>query len=229
MIKYLILSSVLVVSMFFGKNVCETKKQTNVTYLSGIDISKYQGNIDWNLVDTTKVKFVFIKSSEGSSHKDRMFRKNLNGALSRKIRTSAYHRFSISSSGSQQFKNYSEIVPVVKGMLPPSIDLLNLSVCPEERKVHVIRELKVFTDLLKKRYGKSPIFYLNGKIQYDFIKDNFNDNTFWLLKHGNSEPYIFQNQENQFWQHSTTGRIKGINGNVDMNYFKGTVQDLQNL
>jgi len=229
MIKYIIISSALFVTLFFGKDVPKKDKQFSSNYISGIDISKYQGNIDWNSVDTNKVKFVFIKSSEGSSHKDHMFSKNLKGSLSRKIMTSAYHRFSISSSGSQQFKNYSEIVPVVDEMLPPSIDLLNLNLCPEERKIQVINELKVFTNLLKKRYGKSPIFYLHGKIHYDFIKNNFDNNTFWWLKHGNSEPSLFQMKENQFWQYSTSGRIKGIHGNVDMNYFNGSAKDLKNL
>ena len=46
----------------------------------GVDVSSYQGEIDWNVLSKENVSFAFIKSTEGSTHVDRYFENNLNNA-----------------------------------------------------------------------------------------------------------------------------------------------------
>lgn len=223
----LILTLLTISSVFLSFKPNVRTQKTIVNYTKGLDVSRYQGKISWSKIDTNNIKFVFIKSTEGSTHKDNQFNINLKGAQQQKILVSAYHRFSLSSSGKNQFENYRKVVP--KSItLPPSIDLENLNRCPENKKKLIIQEIKVFSDLLYKTYGKKPIFYLNEKIYYDYIKNNFN-NVVWVFNNKTTEPALFQNSEKIFWQFTIQGKISGITGFVDLNYFKGTKEDLKSL
>ena len=57
----------------------------------GVDVSSYQGEIDWNVLSKENVSFAFIKSTEGSTHVDRYFENNLNNALKTNLKVGAYH------------------------------------------------------------------------------------------------------------------------------------------
>ena len=59
--------------------------------IHGIDVSKYQGDIDWNKVKDSGVKFVWIKATEGGDHTDEKFAANWAGAKAAGIPRGAYH------------------------------------------------------------------------------------------------------------------------------------------
>ena len=64
----------------------------------GVDVSNYQGDINWNDLEAQNVSFAFIKATEGSGHTDESVRRNLDRAASTNIKVSAYHFFSTTSS-----------------------------------------------------------------------------------------------------------------------------------
>ena len=89
----------------------------------GIDVSHYQGTIDWQQIARQDIRFAFIKATEGSSYQDSLFSENWSAAMQTDIRIGAYHFFSYDSPGLFQAKNFIQTVPKTDHMLPPVIDL----------------------------------------------------------------------------------------------------------
>ncbi|MDE7093566.1 MAG: hypothetical protein K2O52_01500, partial [Oscillospiraceae bacterium] len=88
----------------------------------GVDVSRYQGNIDWSRLESQDVKFAFIKATEGSSFQDICFTKNWEEVQETNIYAGAYHFFSFESSGETQAQNFIDTVGELDGNLPPVVD-----------------------------------------------------------------------------------------------------------
>jgi len=92
--------------------------------IKGIDISHFQGDISWRAVaESSDVKFVYMKATEGKAYIDPNFTKNWESAATNGITSGAYHYYSQSSTGAEQASNFIATVPKQKGKLPPAIDI----------------------------------------------------------------------------------------------------------
>ena len=83
----------------------------------GVDVSHYQGNIDWNKLEAQGIMFAFIKATEGSSHTDSMFQANWENVAQTELRAGAYHFFSFESSGQTQAENFINTVSFIDNMI----------------------------------------------------------------------------------------------------------------
>lgn len=84
----------------------------------GVDVSSYQGEVDWPVLAEQGVDFAFIKATEGSLLQDRRFAANWAGAAAAGVRAGAYHFLSYDSPGETQADNFIAAVPVTEGALP---------------------------------------------------------------------------------------------------------------
>ena len=89
----------------------------------GVDLSYYQGNIDWDVLASQGVDFCFIKATEGVDHNDSQFAQNWQTAQAAKIYVGAYHFFRFEDTGKEQAENFIRTVPVTENTLPPVIDV----------------------------------------------------------------------------------------------------------
>lgn len=89
----------------------------------GADVSSYQGDIEWPVLSSQNIDFVFIKATEGSSFVDPYFTYNFSEAQKCDLSVGAYHFFSFDSKGVTQAENFIDTVAPFDGMLPPVIDL----------------------------------------------------------------------------------------------------------
>ena len=89
----------------------------------GVDVSAYQGSVDWQTLSAQGIDFAFIKATEGSSFVDSCFAYNCAEAQKQSLSVGAYHFFSYDSRGESQAKHYIDTVAPFDGMLPPVIDL----------------------------------------------------------------------------------------------------------
>ena len=88
----------------------------------GIDVSSYQGEIDWNVIVDQNIQFAFIKATEGSSFINPCFSENFKNASNTNLRIGAYHFYSYDSNGDTQADNFISVVPKADNMLPPVVD-----------------------------------------------------------------------------------------------------------
>lgn len=194
--------------------------------VKGIDVSSYQGEINWQTLSSQNIQFAFIKATEGSSYKDPCFDFNFSEAQKTNLRIGAYHFFSYDSSGETQAENFISTVPKIKGMLPPVVDLEfygdKEKHLPDKKSTQT--ELNILLNKLEKHYGLRPILYVTEKSYKLYIAGNYQEYDIWI-RNVITRPSLSNNRAWTFWQYTNREKLEGYNGKekyIDMNIFKGT-------
>ena len=190
----------------------------------GVDVSSYQGTVDWPVLAGQGVDFAFIKATEGSSLRDSRFAANWAGSFEAGVRAGAYHFLSYDSPGETQADNFIATVPVTGGALPPVVDIefygAYLEQPPEKEQVQAI--LDPLLERLEAHYGVKPILYVTYRSYYSYIAGSkYKDYPIWC-----SSPVVFPLLPRwDFWQYSHAGELEGYHGSqsrIDMNIFRGS-------
>jgi len=198
----------------------------------GIDVSGYQGEIDWQELAGEGISFAFIKATEGSGFVDRRFAYNFEEAQKTSLAVGAYHFFSYDSDGKTQGQNFINTVKPFQGMLPPVIDLEfygDLENNPPKR-ADVEPQLKALLDMLEEHYGQKPIIYATEKSYKLYLSGGYKDYDIWI-RNVISKPKLSDNREWTFWQYTNREKLKGYNGKekyIDMNVFKVSAEEFNN-
>ena len=195
----------------------------------GVDVSTYQGKVDWPVLARQGVDFAFIKATEGSSLRDVRFAENWAGAQAAGVRPGAYHFFSYDSPGETQAENFIAAVPVTEGALPPVVDLEFYGDYLEEPAdaEHTRAILDPLLAALEERYGVKPILYCTYRSYQLYLDDEaYRDYPLWI-----SSPAVAPLLHDwDFWQYSHTARMEGYDGHqdrIDLNVFRGSRADFQ--
>ena len=128
----------------------------------GVDVSRWQGDIDWRKLRGQGANFVYIKATDGGDHLDPMFRKNWRAAAQAGLKRGAYHFFYWCRTAGEQADWFIRNVPKVDGALPPVIDVEwnGESSCKRRpSRAKVLEKMQVFMDKLEAHYGQRPIIY----------------------------------------------------------------------
>jgi lysozyme len=201
--------------------------QTAHTYpVHGIDISKWQGPVDWASVKAAGTQFAFIKATEGGDHVDERFLENWWGAKRAGVPRGAYHFTFWCRPAHEQAEWFKRHVPPDPDALPPVLDLEwngHSRLCPRkipreealEMTRHLLREMEAHT-------GKRPIIYTDITFHKDVLEGEFEDHPFWLRSVAAEPHERYNGRRWTMWQFTTTGRVPGIKGDVDRNAFYGT-------
>ena len=191
----------------------------------GVDVSSYQGEIDWPRLSSQDIDFAYIKATEGSSYQDPYFSQNWQGASETDIRVGAYHFFSFESGGDTQAQNFIDTVEPVENMLPPVIDVEYYGSfgSAETIDVNAIRnELRIMVDALTEAYGVKPVIYVSADSYATIVQGSFDDCDLWYRSVYSGVP---DDVDWVFWQYSNRHRLQGYNGEesfIDMNVFNGS-------
>lgn len=190
----------------------------------GLDVSHYQGNIDWSKLSQTKLySFVYIKATESHDFVDNQFKANWENAQLNNIIVGAYHFFTMRSSGVSQANYFISKVPNEIDSLPPAIDVeLNFHQDPARVK----NELNDLITTLHNYYQKKPIIYANYDTYKLYLKGKFDEHEIWIR---DTDKLPSFNRDWLFWQHNDKGRALGIKDYVDQNVFNGDIEQLQNF
>jgi lysozyme len=199
--------------------------------IHGIDVSYYQGKIDWKMVksmkeDDVQVTFAIIKASEGMLSVDPYFQRNWREAAKAGIICGAYHFFRPQKSGEWQAKFFLQTVQFEQGDLAPVVDIEQLNgASPEKMR----KELTDFIYYVQKKTHVKPIIYSGLSFYNDYLKGHFDDYPLWIAHYHQPVLKVSTATNWFFWQHSDRARINGINHVVDFNAFKGDSVAFQQL
>ena len=215
----LIILGLIVLAALFYAGVRTKRIRLNALLLpkdavTGVDISRYQGDVDMAVLKEQGVQFIYIKATEGVGHTDERFAENWAHAREAGLARGAYHFFSLESPGDEQARHFVEIVgdldsgdliPVVdieyygdKDINPPSLD-------------HVERELSAFISVIEETYGVTPILYASGDLYDRFLKDGFGHLSRWVRRV--YYPASVENGDSWLiWQYSDRGVLEGYSG-----------------
>ena len=191
----------------------------------GIDVSAYQGRIDWPQVARQNVRFAFIKASEGATLRDARFRRNWREARAAGILSGAYHYFQPNRDGGDQASLFIRTVPIRPGDLPPVLDV-------EAPRFHDVAELRheihEWLAAVEAHYHVRPILYSNYTFYRHYLAGHFDDYPLWLAHYEVERPAL-PAERWIIWQHSDEAYVPGIRGTVDFNVFQGSYAALQAL
>lgn len=195
----------------------------------GIDVSRYQGDIDWEILAAQGMRFAFIKATEGSSFVDPCFQKNWQNAELTALQCGAYHFFSFDSSGETQAEHFIGTVGSLRGKLPPVIDVElygDKFRSPPERET-VQSQLQAMVERLTTAYGTAPILYSTQRAYRLYLKDAFEQCDIWI-RDVYFQPKLRDGRKWTFWQYSDRGQLDGYVGKekyIDINVFHGSEEE----
>ena len=222
---------------FLGERISYTSER-----IYGIDISRHQHEkgrkryrIDWRKVRITSlghkhpangqtfpVSFVYIKSTEGTSIRNRYFLSDYQQAKRHGLRVGAYHFFSIRTPAQAQANYFVTHTLFRKGDFPPVMDVEPTA--DQVRQIGgteaLLERVRTFLRIVEQRTGMRPILYVNQMFvnrymqHADDIKQHYN---VWIARYGEYKPDV----KLVYWQLSADGRVSGIQGSVDINVFNG--------
>lgn len=229
--KHLLLSLILLVA---GAALCHGQQPTNAAiqqqkvdvvndanyengpslHYDGIDVSSYQKDIDWSTTASDRnIKFVFVKATEGATHKSRHYRRNIDHARRQGVKVGSYHFLRTTSTIDAQFANFTSIVKLEEQDILPLIDV-------ETRRGWSNKQLqdsvKKFADMLEKHYGVKPMIYTSSSFFNNILGPDFAHYPLFIARYSKSEPTLSYGAKWTLWQFSDRGRIKGIDAYVDL-------------
>lgn len=224
----LVLLGLLALLVFQG--VLPLNRPSKADYpIRGVDVSSYQGEIDWPLLASQGIQFAYIKATEGSSFVDAQYENNMENALKTDLKVGAYHFFSYDSSGATQGAHFIKTVTQEEGMLPPVIDVEFYG--DKERNLpdaaSAKQKLSAMVGLLTAHYQTPPVLYATEKSYRLYIARDFPDCEIWI-RNVVTEPTLSDGRSWTFWQYSNRIRLDGYNGEesfIDMNIFQGSASD----
>jgi lysozyme len=196
--------------------------------IHGIDVSRWQGDIDWQEARASGIAFAFIKATEGGDLLDPMFQTYWNGARNAGVHHGAYHYFYFCRSAKEQARWFIQHVPRDPTALPPVLDMEWNHKSPtcqlRPSGAQVRAEAKLFLDILESHYGRRPLVYTT----VDFFRDTkigeLENTHFWFRSVAGHPEEIYLGEDWMFWQYTGTGVVPGVRVPVDINVFAGSLE-----
>jgi lysozyme len=191
--------------------------------IQGIDVARYQGNIDWHTLKASGIRFAYIKMSEGGDYIDPMFQAHWRGATAARMQRGFYHFVYWCRPVHEQVAWIKANAPRDPDQLPPVLDLewnTHSKTCPIKlSREQALPMISAMLQALREVSGKKPAIYTDITFHADVLEGQFNDHHYWLRSVAN-EPHVrYNNRKWTFWQFTATGRLPGINTYVDRNAF----------
>jgi lysozyme len=199
----------------------------------GIDISRWQANIDWRAVKAAGTRFVYIKATEGGDHIDPLFQQNWAGAKTAGVPRGAYHFVYWCRPAHEQAQWFVTHFPNEPDALPPVLDLEwngHSKTCPRKvSKELALEKIRLMLRELEQHTGKVPVIYTDITFHKDILEgeSEFDRYGFWLRSTAALPEQRYHSRRWAFWQYTTTGTIPGIRGDVDRNAFFGGEREYQ--
>ncbi len=188
-------------------------RNENAKY-DGIDISSYQGYIDWAKVSSDKdIRFVYIKATEGATYRSPHYAHNLTQARRHGLLVGSYHYLTSTSGINEQFENFSQFaLKPIQDLIP----MLDVEVRGNWSRSQLIDSVDKFCQLVENHYGVQPMIYSTMGFYNKNLAPHFNKHKLYIGRYSNTEPEINWEGEYTIWQYSETGIIPGIDAYVDL-------------
>lgn len=192
----------------------------------GVDVSHHQGDIDWQKLSKTDVRFAYLKATEGGDYVDPTFKDNWDAARKADLAVGAYHFFTRCKTGAEQAKNFLAVLPTDADALPPVLDAEKMEPCEGKANgLEPLKEIQVFIDAVNAKVGCNPILYVSQEFDQAYLRDGMKDQSFWVR--AIFAPPLQREKRWILWQYHDAGSRAGVDGPVDLDVFRGTPRDFE--
>lgn len=201
------------------------KENGQITSIPGIDVSEHQGDIDWQKVKDAGIEFAIIRVGYrtyggGEITLDTAFEKNLKNADEAGIKVGVYF-YSQAVTPEEAIKEADIVIDAIEPYnitYPVIFDwelIFNDSARTDKITVDDLAESCIAFCERVKSAGYTPMIYQNKNTSmFKLDLPRLQDYDFWLAEYNDKPTYYY---DYQMWQYSSTGKVPGVNGDVDMN------------
>lgn len=197
---------------------------TKNSTLHGIDISKWQGKIDFRRVKEAGIRVVYIKATQGTSYVDPDFERNYRDAEKEGLAIGFYHY--VTARTTAEARNEARFFAShIKGKTQHAKPAMDFEDFGDLTRTE-IREIAIqFLITLEQETHHEPVIYSDASnASHKFADDRLRKYPLWIADYGVDRP----DMENIWhywsgWQYTDRGRIDGISGDVDEDRFKKSI------
>ena len=199
----------------------------------GVDVSYWQGDINWMQLRAAGTAFAFIKATEGGDWADPKFRENYVAAGAAGIPRSGYHFYYFCRPVEDQISWFIQNVPIDLASLPPVLDMewnAHSKTCQlRPPKEQVVQDMTKWLQAIERHYGKRPIIYTSVDFHEERLVGEFEDYPIWVRSVAGHPSTRYGDRVWTFWQYTGTGELPGVEGDIDRNVFVGDRRDWKNF
>lgn len=194
--------------------------------LPGIDVSHFQGEVDWRAVAAAGVRFAFIKATEGLDDIDPRFVQNWQQSRAAGLLRGAYHFLHPNLDARQQAAHFLSVVTLDDDALPPALDVeVTNGVDPATLKACI----ETWLATVEAALGCKPVVYTDPSFWRQNVGADLSAYPLWLACYATAPDVPPSWQRWTFWQHSESGSVDGIAGLVDLDYCQLSNDQLRQL
>ena len=193
----------------------------------GIDVSRWQGEINWEMVAAAGYRFAVIRATVGDYYTDPQFCVNWSGARDAGLLVSAYHVVRPDASADSQIDRFFDALGDRKADLPVVLDIeVSGGVSPAD----ITACIRHCLQKVEQMHGRKPIIY-TAKWFWNYHvlpSSGWSEYDLWVANYGVSAPSLPAAWSGwKFWQYSEKGDVPGIGtGSTDLDWFAGSYEDL---
>jgi len=195
-----------------------------VAPLLGIDVSHYQGDVQWDSV-ANDFHFSFVKATEGTEYVDPKMAENLHGLAKTTLQYGAYHFFLPDKDALEQAQHFLSSTRDFSLSLPPVLDV---EVQPSGSKKAFIQGVKTWIATVEAATGCQPILYTNKSFWNDYLVQDFQDAAVWISDYTTHAANVASIPW-KFWQFTDNGKAQGVSGVVDQSRYQGSQESLATM
>lgn len=199
-----------------------TEQTSEIERVAGLDVSRWQGDVNWTAVAAGGARFAFAKATEGSDFVDLQFAKNWVEMKTAGLVRGAYHYYRPASDPVAQARHFLSTVPFEPGDLPLVLDLE-----APPTGATLVQDVKTWLDVVQDAIGCAPMIYVSPAYWNVHMKDPSGAYPRWARNYPlwvasyNSEPNLTLPSGWRawtFWQYTGSGKTAGVTGKVDLDW-----------
>lgn len=184
--------------------------------IKGLDVSSYQGRIDWNAVKSTGIGFAYAKCTEGTSFIDDQYDRNSHALRQWEVPFGAYHYFHPSIDPIEQAQFFLKATDDHGGLIP----MVDVEETEGESAESIVTSLATFTRAVEQKFGKKMLIYTGYSFWNTSVggSDGFAGHPLWISEYNSDDAPTLPNgwTEYAIWQYADDGICNGISSHVDL-------------
>jgi lysozyme len=196
------------------------------TMVEGVDVSYYDGNVDWASVKASGRQFAIARVSDGTGFMDPQFASNWSGIKAAGMVRGVYQFYRPEDDAIAQANIViSGVGSIGPGDLPPVLDV---EVTDGESNATIVGGITTWVSQIRSKLGVEPMIYASPGF-WDGLSgtSGLSDTHYWVANWGVSCPELASPWSSfSVWQYSDTGSVSGISDQVDLDRFNGTLAQL---
>lgn len=187
--------------------------------IEGIDVSHWEGDIDFQEVKRAGIRFVYMKASEGVSYIDPDFERNYREARKARLKIGFYHYVTAGSEeeARAQARHFAD---VIWGKVYHGCPVMDFESFDSLTKDQINDISTAFLQELREVTGKRVAIYSDANNATNTFDARLAVYPLWIADYGVARPDMRNHWKRWAgWQYTDAGRVEGIRGRVDRNYF----------